>query len=117
MSKKLKLKNRLNLIGNNILNNKLDIILYIRNMLLLDIFNKTILEENKKNIFEFLIHPKVYMNNNQINENKKYFVKYCEDDFNNFNDEITNLILKDDKLKKNDKKLISLVNNDLKKLI
>ena len=117
MSKKLKLKNRLNLIGNNILNNKLDIILYIRNMLLLDIFNKTILEENKKNIFEFLIHPKVYMNNNQVNENKKYFVKYCEDDFNNFNDEITNLILKDDKLKKNDKKLISLVNNDLKKLI
>ena len=76
------------------------------------------MDNNKKNIIEFLIHPKLSIDNNQENENKnkKYFGKYGEDDFNNFYDEISNLIPNSYKMK-NDKILISLSNNELKKLI
>ena len=116
ISKKLKLKNNINAMVNNIIFNKLEIILYIRNMLLLDILNKLILDENKSNIIEFLIHPKIFLNSSQNNKNEKYFVKYSEDDFNNLDEEITNLIQKKNKIKI-DKKLISLSNQELKKLI
>ena len=55
MTRKLRLKNNLHLRANNFLYNKLDIVLYIRNMLLLDVMS-TILLDNKQNIIEFLIH-------------------------------------------------------------
>ena len=118
MTRKLRLKKNLYIQANNILYNKLDIVLYIRNMLLLDVMS-TILLDNKQNIIEFLIHPKLSIYNNQKNENKeneKYFGKYCEDDFNNFYDEISNITQKN-YLIKEDRKLISLSNNELKNLI
>ena len=118
MTRKLKLKNNLHAQANNIIYNKLDVVLYLRSMLLLDVMSTILLDNNKKNIIEFLIHPKLSIDNNQENENKnkKYFGKYGEDDFNNFYDEISNLIPNSYKMK-NDKILISLSNNELKKLI
>ena len=119
MTRKLRLKKNLYIQANNILYNKLDIILYIRNMLLLDVISTILLDNNKKNIIEFLIHPKLSIYNNQKNENeenKKHFGKYCVDDFNNFYDEISNIVQKN-YLMKEDRKLISLSNNELKKLI
>ena len=116
MTRKLKLKNNLHIKANSFLSHKLDVILYLRNTLLLDIMSTIILDDNKKNIIEFLVHPKLSINNNQENENKKYFGKYSETDFNNFYDEVSNLIQNSYDLK-NNKKLISLSNNELKKLI
>ena len=125
MTRKLRLKNNLQIKANNILNNKLDIVLYLRNMMLLDVMSTILLDNNKKNIIEFLIHPKLTIYNNQENkykenkekkENKKYFDKYNENDFNNFYAEISNLIQKT-YIKNEDRKLISLSNDELKKLI
>ena len=132
MTRKLTLKTNLHSQANNILYNKLDIIIYLRNMILLDVMNTILLDNNKKNIIEFLIHPKLSINNKQKNENKenkeknkgnedkkenkKYFGKYCDDNFKEFLDEISNLIQKPNIVKK-DRQLIYLSNNELKKLI
>ena len=44
----MKIKNNINEKANKIINNKLDIILYIRNLILFDIINRTILNDDKK---------------------------------------------------------------------
>ena len=125
MTRKLRLKNNLQIKANNILNNKLDVVFYLRNMMLLDVMSTILLDSNKKNIIEFLIHPKLSIYNNQENEykenkekkeNKKYFGKYSENNFNDFYDDILNLIQKT-YLINEDRKLISLSNDELKKLI
>ena len=54
MTKKLKLKKELNLKANNLLNNKLDISLFVKNMILIDIMNQILLRENKEVITQFL---------------------------------------------------------------
>ena len=116
MTRKLSLKKNLHIKANNIIYNKLDVVLYLRNMLLLDIMSTILLDNNTKNIIEFLIHPKLSISNDEENEKQKFLGKYCEDDFNHFNDEITNLVQNSYKMK-NDKIYISLSNNELKKLI
>ena len=47
--------------ANNIINDKLDIVFYIRNMLLLRLINKIYLENN--NIIDFLTRPIINLNN------------------------------------------------------
>ena len=50
----LKIKNKYNDKATRFLYNKLDIILYIRNMILFDIMSEALLDEDKKNIINFL---------------------------------------------------------------
>ena len=49
MCKRIKIKNKINENANKLLNKKLDIITYIRNMILFDILHRTILD-NKRNV-------------------------------------------------------------------
>ena len=55
-------KNNLTLKARNIISNKLDIVQYIRNMILFDILIQILVEDNKKDIFNFLIRPKLSLN-------------------------------------------------------
>ena len=114
MAKNLRLKNNLNVKSNNLLYNKLDIVLFLKNMLLIDIMNRFLLDENIKSIINFLIHPKVSINQKQ--DNKVFYKKYSEKDFNQFYDEISYMINKPSKINK-EKEFISLSNKELKKLI
>ena len=55
--KKLKLKNELNEKAQSFLDRKLDIVLYVRNMILLDIFTEILLDPETKEVANFLTRP------------------------------------------------------------
>ena len=110
------LKNKLKIKANNFLNKKLDIIVYIRNMIIFDLVNKIILDDNKKDIINFLSRPKLSINNKEKNEFDKFYVDYSENDFDKFLNRISQLTKNKDKFKK-EKKFIYLINQDLKLLL
>ena len=116
LNKNLKLKRDLNLKANSLLNYKFDIVHYARNMILLDIMTKTLLEQDKKNIINFLRQPILYTKMKVGNENDGLYNSYSENDFDNLFNEITELTGKSKKLKI-EKKLIFLSNQKLKELI
>jgi hypothetical protein len=80
----LKLKNFINEKALNILNSKLDIILYVRSMILFDIINKTILDESKRDIINFLSRPILSLNKNSFEEKDMFYENYKENDLDKF---------------------------------
>ena len=62
IQKNLGLKVNLKEKANNILNEKLDVILYVRNMILFEILNETLLSDSKKDIINFLCRPTLSIN-------------------------------------------------------
>ena len=113
---KLKLKNYFNEKAMNILYNKLNIILYLRNMILFDIMNRTILDNSKKDIINFLSRPIISMNKDIFEEKDVFYEPYKEDDFDKFCEGLEELIKKSDKTNK-EKKLVGLSKQKLKELI
>ena len=80
-----------------ILSEKLDVVLYIRNSLLLDIMNKTIIGDEKADIIKFLSIPLVSNINvnekyNVFKEKKESYKKYGENDFKNFENKVIKLV-------------------------
>ena len=57
MTKELTLKKNINNKATELLYNKLDIVTYIRNMILLDVINETLLGDDKKDIMNFISRP------------------------------------------------------------
>ena len=110
----LKIKNEYYDKATEFLYNKLDIILYIRNMVLFDIINETLLDEEKKNIINFLSRPLLYLDKK---ENKNIFYQnYYETDFDKFYDGYQELAHKTYKQHK-EERLLSYSNQKLKELI
>ena len=114
-SKKVKIKNALTEKANSFLYNKLDITLYMRNMILFDIMKDILLDTETKNIAYFLVHPIISLSNNEEDELLSIHKKYNESDFYKFYDEIIQLSNKNEKTKE-EIKLMSLSNEHLKKL-
>ena len=117
LTKKLRLKKNINLKVNEILYDKIDIVSFIRNMILLDIMNQCLLGENKKGIIKFLSRPIISIN--KIEESKFQELSndhFCEDDFDKLNKEITKFAPKSRNTKK-EIRLFLLSNKQLKKLI
>ena len=115
LSKKLKLKTDLNEKANSCLCGKMEISLYIRNMMLFDIINETLFDSENKDIINFLCRPSVTIKNSEKNELSLFYKKYKESDFDIFYNEMIQLMNKPDK-KNADNKLISLSNRHLKTL-
>ena len=113
---KLKLKNYFNEKAINILYSKLNIILYVRNMILFDIINKTILDNKKKDIINFLSRPILSMNRDIFEEKDPFYEPYKEDDFDKFCEGMDELIKKPDK-KDKEKRLVVISKLKLKELI
>ena len=115
MTKKLKLKKELNLKANNLLNNKLDISLFVKNMILIDIMNQILLRENKEVITQFLSRPVISLNKEEkeLDKNNKEF---NENVFDKFYSEMMD-IAKKPEIIDNEKEIISLLNKRLKELI
>ena len=110
----LKIKNEYYDKAAEFLYNKLDIILYIRNMILFDIINETLLDEEKKNIINFLSRPLLSLDKK---ENKNIFYQnYYETDFDKFYDGYQELAHKTYKQHK-EERLLSYSNQKLKELI
>ena len=114
-SQEMSIKSEANEKASNILFKKMDIITYVRNMILFDLLNKIILDNNKKTIMNFLCRPVISINNdnNQKNEFDEFYRKYRERDFKKFSIEIQNLSKKQNKNKK-ENKLFSCSNTHLK---
>ena len=116
MSKNLSLKKTLNLKAVDILNKELDIALHVRNMILLDIMNRIILEDHRKDISKFISRPILSL----YQKDSKYFddlnKNYCKEDFNNFYDKASELIQRPEKTKI-EAKLVSIFNEKLNDLL
>ena len=110
------IKSQSNEMANNILSKKLDIITYVRNMILFDLLNQIILDDNKKTIINFLCRPVISLNNEQKIELDEFYKKYKETDFKKFSIKIQDLAQKQGKDEK-ENKLISVSNAHLKVLV
>ena len=113
LCKKLKLKNIINEKASDFLNINLDIVSYIRNQILFDIINETILDEQVKSIVNFLCLPVLSINHDIKNNFSDFYKLYDEKDFTKFSEELIELIQKPNKSIR-EKKLIKLSNNRLK---
>ncbi len=118
MSRRLRLKKIITERANNILYNKLDIVLFMRNMILLDIMSKLLVDtsDNKNGIIKFLSKPVISVAKKEQNELDKSSKTYNEADFDNFYYEISELVQKAEK-RETEKKLLSLSNQQLKELV
>ena len=114
-TKNLALKRKLNLKAIDILNQELDIALHARNMILLDIMNKILLEDDR-NISKFISRPILSLYQENEKNNDDINKKYCEEDFNNFYESASDLIQRPQKTK-TEIKLISIFNEKLKDLL
>ena len=114
-SKELKIKNALTEKANSLLYSKLDITLYVRNMILFNIMKDILLDSETKYISSFLVHPIISLSNDEENEPPSFHNKYDESDFNKFYQEIIQLSNKDEKTIE-EMRLISLSNRHLKEL-
>ena len=110
---KLKLKNELSNKAKELLYYKLDIHIYLRNMFLFDIINKTIIDGKIKNIINLLSRPVISINNKEKKEEEIFYQNYNKNEFNKFYEGLMELTEKNDKEKK-EEKLIFLANKYLK---
>ena len=116
MSKKLTLKFNINNKAKNFLYNKLDIISYIKNMILIDIINQSLLDENKNQIINFLCRPILSINKTEEYSFSQFYQNYRENDFDKLYEGVYQLIQKQNKDEK-ENKLIFLINKNLKDLV
>ena len=116
LSKKNKIKNELYEKSKELLDKKLDIVLYVRNTILLDIINEILLDSETRHIVNVLTRPIISSKRKEDIETSLYYDKFKESDFDNFYKELINLCNKKDK--KNDEiKLVSICNKHLKNMI
>ena len=85
-------------------------------MILFDIINRTIVDDNKKEIINFLCRPIISVNGNEKQEFHKFYRKYKERDFEKFINNLEDLLNKPEKSHK-ENKLISISNEHLKAFV
>jgi hypothetical protein len=115
LSKELKVKNALNEKAMSILDDKLDIVLFVRNMMLIDIINATLLDTETDDIVNFLARPIITLKDDEDDEFSMLYHKYKENDFEKFYKEIVHLSNKPNK-RMEEIKLISICNKHLKSI-
>ena len=113
---KLKLKRNLYNQASDYLKNKLDIVLYLRNVILFEILNKTVLEENKKNIINLLSRPVIFTNKTENEEPFLFYQNYTKNDIDKFYENMIDLMQKTNKEEK-EKKLMLLAKQKIKEII
>ena len=118
ISNKLKLKKNITEKANNILYNKLDIVLFVRNMFILDIMNEILINDNnnRKGIMKFLSRPIISEAKKEEEQLNDFYKEYDEKDFDIFYNETSEIVQKSNILEM-EKKLISLSNDQLKNLL
>ena len=113
MSKNMRIKNDSNEKANELLFQKMDVITYIRNMILFDIVNQAFIDDNKKSVINFLCRPVINPDIKINGEFDLFYKNYKEKDFNKYYAKIRELTQKSN-IDEQDKKLISISNEHLK---
>ena len=113
LCKEIKIKSNINEKAKKIIFKKMDVTAYIRNMILLDLFNQNSLDNNRKKIINFLCRPILSFDKKPKSKFSVFYGNYKERDFNKFSDAIQELVKKP---KKNEGEigLISISNEHLK---
>ena len=115
-TRSMEIKNDANEKANSILFSKMDINTYVRNMILFDIINQTILDENKKIIVNFLCRPVICYDKKPTNYLGEFYKKYKEKDFIKFSEKIEALAAQEKK-EEREKRMIFISNENLKAFI
>ena len=115
LTSKLKIKNNLYKKIKNVLNKNLDVVNYIRNMLLFENMNEHLLNSNLKDIINFLYRPILSKNKIEEKELNELNQDYKEVYFNKFCDKICELVQKKD-LTQKEKQIILLTQQKLYEL-
>ena len=120
MTKNMRAKVNLTNKANNILHNKLDIFVFIKNMILIEIMNKTFLNSNggnREGIMKFLSRPIISLDKEDKEKDSDYvYSNYTENDVDKLYDEITEIVNSSERLK-NEKHFITITNKRLKDFI
>ena len=116
MCKKIKLKHQANEKANELLYKKLDINVYVRNMILFDLLNLTTIDSIKKPLINFLSRPIVSISQKNKSEFNEFYKNFRERDFNKFYDKIQEVAQKS-KRDLGEEKLFSISNERFKSLI
>ena len=102
--------------ANVILDTKIDIVLYIRNMIIFEIMKQRMLNHNFNEIIKFVSRPVISLYKKEEFNYKEIYKKYCEKDFNKLYNITSELVHKSKKMG-NEKKIISLMNQQLKEIL
>ena len=113
LCKTIKIKNDMNEKANKIIFRKMDVIVYVRNMILLDLFNQNSLDDNKKNIINFLSRPIISLDKKAKTKFNEFYGNYKEKDFNRFYGSVQELV-KRPKKSEVEAGLINITNEHLK---
>ena len=116
MTKSMRLKNDANEKANELLFKKMDINSYVRNMILFDVMNRTMIDDNTKPIFNFLSRPVISVNKKTKVEFNEFYKNYRERDFNKYYDRIQEMVHKPKK-EEREEKLVSISNEQLKSFV
>ena len=116
MCKKIKLKHQANEKANELLFKKLDINVYVRNMILFDLLNLTTIDSIKKPLINFLSRPVVSISQKNKGEFNEFYKNFRERDFNKFYDKIQEVAQKS-KRDEGEEKLFSISNERLKSFV
>ena len=116
MTKKLSVKKNINEKTNDIIFKKLDIASYVRNMILFDLINQIVINDNKKQIINFLCRPIISIHKKEKDKFDEFYKNYREKDFNKFSEQIIELVHIPQKNEKQTN-LISLSHNHLKSFL
>ena len=116
MTNKLKIKKDLTEKSNNILNNQLDISLYIKNSILIDILNQALINDNMKSMTKFISRPIISLSKNNERDINQLYKDYEISDFDNLYEDIS-YMSKNPRLTPAEQKIISLVYNELNEMV
>ena len=116
MSNRLKSKSILTKKSNNILNDKLDISLYIKNTILIDILSQALINDNMKSMFKFISRPIISLNKSSEMDISQFYKNYELTEFDNLYEDVSEMFKKL-RLTQAEQKIISLVYNKLKEMV
>jgi hypothetical protein len=116
MTRRMSIKTEANEKANNILFKKMDVITYVRNMIILDINNQITLDTSRKTVMNFICRPVISIKKNNKNEFDEFYKTYKEKDFKKFSDEIQEMAQRSNKSGR-DTKLVDVTNEHLRDFI
>ena len=111
----MNIKNEANEKANELLFKKMDIITHVRNQLLFDVINQTMIDSNKKTLINFLGRPIININNKgkRKGEFDEFYKTYSEKEFNKYLNKVQEIVEKTEKDER-ETKLLSISNEHMK---
>ena len=111
----MNIKNEAKEKANELLFKKMDIITHVRNQLLFDVINQTMIDSNKKTLINFLGRPIININNKgkRKGEFDEFYKTYSEKEFNKYLNKVQEIVEKTEKDER-ETKLLSISNEHMK---